>query len=279
MEEDHISNNRLVLYCVYVDFSIEIIEGKYEVLYLNSFFLIVVSILSAGVGFLFWMIASRFYTPTDIGIASALISVTGFISILSIMGFDIVLIKKIPQNEHINDLINTTFSISALVALCWIIIYLIGIRFFTPSLYIITNNFFLLSFFILFTLISPLVELQLSAVFVGLKKAEYSFYETCVTIFRLGILPFLIVFGVIGIYFSYGITIILAFSLGYYLLLSKNAIQINFGINLDVIRNISAPSFGNYIARIFELMPNFLLPILIINMLGAEANAYFFIAW
>ena len=38
-------------------------------------------------------------------------------------------------------------------------------------------------------------------------------------------------------------------------------------------------SFGNYIARIFEELPRVVLPIMVINVLGAERNAYFFIAW
>lgn len=38
-------------------------------------------------------------------------------------------------------------------------------------------------------------------------------------------------------------------------------------------------SFGNYLARIFEMLPTFVLPLIVINVLGAEANAYFYIAW
>ena len=38
-------------------------------------------------------------------------------------------------------------------------------------------------------------------------------------------------------------------------------------------------SSGNYIARIFEILPTFVLPIMVINVLGAEKNAYFYIAW
>jgi len=33
------------------------------------------------------------------------------------------------------------------------------------------------------------------------------------------------------------------------------------------------------LARIFESLPTFILPIMVVNMLGAEQNAYFFIAW
>jgi O-antigen/teichoic acid export membrane protein len=38
-------------------------------------------------------------------------------------------------------------------------------------------------------------------------------------------------------------------------------------------------SSGNYIANIFFYLPNAILPLLVINVLGAETNAYFYVAW
>ena len=40
-------------------------------LYKNSFFIMLTSISNAGFGFIFWMIAARFYSTADIGLASA----------------------------------------------------------------------------------------------------------------------------------------------------------------------------------------------------------------
>jgi len=45
------------------------------------------SLTSAGSGF-FWLIAARFYSTADIGLASAIISAMGLISMLSLLGFD-----------------------------------------------------------------------------------------------------------------------------------------------------------------------------------------------
>jgi len=40
----------------------------------NAYFLMFSSLTSAGSGFFFWLIAARFYSVADIGLASAIIS-------------------------------------------------------------------------------------------------------------------------------------------------------------------------------------------------------------
>lgn len=46
-------------------------------LFKNAYFLMLSSVTSAGSGFFFWLIAARFYSTADIGLASAIIAVGG----------------------------------------------------------------------------------------------------------------------------------------------------------------------------------------------------------
>ena len=62
-------------------------------LFKNAYFLMFSSLTSAGSGFFFWLIAARFYSTADIGLASAIISAMGLISMLSLLGFDISLVR------------------------------------------------------------------------------------------------------------------------------------------------------------------------------------------
>jgi len=52
-------------------------------LFKNAYFLMLSSLTSAGSGF-FWLIAARFYSAVNVGIASAIISATGLISMPSL---------------------------------------------------------------------------------------------------------------------------------------------------------------------------------------------------
>jgi len=159
------------------------------------------------------------------------------------------------------------------------LIFIAGINIWSPSLSIIRENKILLLLFVAFTAIAPLTALQRRGIFVGFRKTEYSFYQTFVTSARIGIVPFLVTSGAIGIYVSYGLTSALAFALGIFLTSNIFPYKLIPEVKREVVSDILHFSSGNYFARIFEILPNFVLPIMVINILGAEKNAYFFIAW
>ena len=73
-------------------------------LFKNAYFLMFSSLTSAGSGFFFWLIAARFYSTADIGLASAIISTMGLISMLSLLGFDISLVRFLPECSSVKAL-------------------------------------------------------------------------------------------------------------------------------------------------------------------------------
>lgn len=52
-----------------------------------------------------------------------------------------------------------------------------------------------------------------------------------------------------------------------------------FNINRKVVNDVVHFSFPNYIGDIFWYTPAFILPIIVVNLLGPESNAYFYVAW
>lgn len=68
-------------------------------LFKNAYFLMLSSITSAGSGFFFWLIVARFYPAEEVGLASAIISAMGLIGMLSLLGFDISLVRFLPERE------------------------------------------------------------------------------------------------------------------------------------------------------------------------------------
>lgn len=246
----------------------------------NAYLLMFSSIASAGSGFFFWLIVARFYSVEDIGLASAIVAVMGLISMISLLGFDISLIRFIPEKEDKNELINSCLTTTLIFSLAFALIFVVGIDIWSPSLIVIRENRFLLLLFFIFTAITPLTELQKYGIFVGFRKAEYSFIQTIIMLIRICIVPFLVEFKAVGIYASYGLMYIPAFLLGT-ILISKvySHYKLYLGIKKEIINDIFHFSFGNHIARLFEELPRFILPIMIINVLGVKANAHFFIAW
>lgn len=148
-----------------------------------------------------------------------------------------------------------------------------------PPLVIIKENKILLLLFIIFTATLSLTGLQRGGVFVGLRRAEYTFMQNLVTFARIGVVPFLTAFGALGIYASFGLTPLLAFLLGIFLTSRVIPYRPFPEVKKEIIGSIFHFSSGNYAARIFEMLPTFVLPIMVANVLGVRANAYFYIAW
>ena len=183
----------------------------HDPLFKNAYFLMFSSLTAAGAGFFFWLIAARFYATQDIGLASAIIAAMGLISMLSLLGFDISLVRFLPERKDRAEMINTCLTISFLVSLTLALIFVAGINIWSPSLIIIRENKFLLLLFVAFTSVAPMAGLLQGGVFAGFRKTEYSFYQTIMIFVRLAIVPFLAAFGALGIYAAYGLTPVLAF--------------------------------------------------------------------
>ncbi len=248
-------------------------------LFKNAYFLMFSSLTAAGSGFFFWLIAARFYSTADVGLASAIIAAMGLISIFSLLGFDISLVRFLPERKDRAEMINTCLTISFLVSLILALIFVAGINIWSPSLIIIRENKFLLLLFAAFTSVAPMAGLLSQGVFAGFRKTEYSFYQTIVIFVRLAIVPFLAAFGALGIYAAYGLTPVLAFIVGVLLTSRIFPYKPIPAIKREVLNDIFHFSSGNYVARMLEDTPRVVLPIMVINVLGAETNAYFFIAW
>ncbi len=245
-------------------------------IFLNSFYLILSSLISSASGFIFWIVIARFYPVADVGIASAIIGILGFISVVSLLGLDIALVRYLPdRGENIRELIDTSYFVVIFVSIfiSMAVILIFKYKFLT------SNTILFPIIFVLMATLSSLHSLQNQGIFIGLKKNKYSFYQAISSIIRIGFAPLFIFLGALGIIIAYGISLIFAFFIG--LIFVKNIIDYypSPKINKNILFRISKFSFGNYFARIFETLPTFILPSIIVFLLGADANAYFYIAW
>ncbi len=96
-------------------------------LFKNAYFLMLSSVTSAGAGFFFWLIAARFYSTEEVGLVSAIIAAMGLISMLSLLGFDISLVRFLPEREDKKELINSCLTISFIFSLALTLIFIAGI--------------------------------------------------------------------------------------------------------------------------------------------------------
>src|SRR5438105_15173504 len=88
-------------------------------LYMNSVFMMASMAIVSGSGFFFWMLTTHLYNETQVGLATAIISVITFIMNVSILGLNYSIIRFLPKSKEKNQLISSSFlAISIASVVC-----------------------------------------------------------------------------------------------------------------------------------------------------------------
>ncbi|MCL0079864.1 polysaccharide biosynthesis C-terminal domain-containing protein [Dehalococcoidia bacterium] len=252
-------------------------------LYSNAIYLIAASAVNALFGFAFWLIVARFYSPTDIGLASAAISAASLLAMLANLGLGYGLIRFLPHSgKNASSIINSCFSLGSLTSVVLALIFLGGINLWSPALLFIKQNPVYLTAFLLFTLVSTLSILT-AETFVAERRAGFVLAKGI--IFNLLRLPLVILLA--AFFYSFGIFASLTIALGVALLIgisfflpqAQPGYRPFFAVNRKVVNEMLLFSFANYLSVLFWTAPGLVLPIMVVNLLGAEFNAFFYIGW
>jgi O-antigen/teichoic acid export membrane protein len=230
----------------------------------------------AVLGFFFWIINTRLYSTEQVGIGTTLISVMTLISSFSILGLDNGLIRYLPTSERKNEKINTSFILVTLMSILISVIYLIFLKTFSPKLLFVRENIIFSLLFILFIVFYSLNIIS-ENVFIAYRSSKYVLIKNIFFSIAKLILPFiLITLGSYGIFMSVGIALAIAFGLSLFFLILKYNYLFKPKINNDILKGMTKFSLGNYIAGFLGGSPGMILPILIINTIGAKYAAYFY---
>ena len=232
-------------------------------------------------GYVFWLLVARIYTPTQVGLATALISSAGLVGTFSKLGLDFSLIRYLPMQKDKKGTLDSSFTIVALFCLAVSLVFIVGLRFWSPKLSFVQTDPVLLAAFLVFTPLYSLTMLQ-HAAFVGLRSAKYSLFENA--LMGLAKLPLPLVFlsvGLTGIVLSWGLSIVVGAGVALAVFLPRlvPGYSPRPTIHSDVVRSLARFSAGNYVADIADSLPGLLFPLIIVNVLTPDKNAYFFMAW
>jgi O-antigen/teichoic acid export membrane protein len=251
-------------------------------LYRNSLFLIANTVFTTGLGFFFWMVVARFYTPYEVGVGSAIISAVYFLALLGTLGLDVAIIRFLPKTQKPVALINACLTLSGIVTLVIGGIFLAGLGLWSPKLIFVRERPVFALAFLVFT-VGWTLSGVIGSVFIAKRRAEFNLAKnTIISLLKIP-LPILMVlfFHAFGIVSSWGIATAIAVAICLFLFLPR--VQESYkpvpNLSLNIVKNIWKYSVGNYFVSILAATPSFILPIMIVNILSGEQNAYFYVAW
>jgi O-antigen/teichoic acid export membrane protein len=228
------------------------------------------------------MVVARFYTPYEVGVASAIISAVYFLALLSTLGLDVAIIRFLPKSQKPVELINSCLTLNGLIALVVGGIFIAGLSLWSPALVFVRENAVFILAFLLFAFGWTLSG-TLGSIFIAKRRAEFNLAKNTILSLLKIPLPILLVlfFHAFGIVSSWGIAtgIAVAVCLFFFLPRVQESYKPVPSLNLNIVKNIWKYSGGNYFASILAATPSFILPIMIVNLLSGEQNAYFYVAW
>jgi len=70
-------------------------------LYSNAFYLMLNTGVMALFGLFFWIVVVRFYTEAEVGLGSAIISAMSLLSIISLVGLNVSLVRFLPHSDKL----------------------------------------------------------------------------------------------------------------------------------------------------------------------------------
>lgn len=250
-------------------------------LHKNAFYLMLNSVIGGFLGFIFWIVVAKYYSTSDVGLASAIISTASLLAMLSNLGFNMSMVRFLAGTKNRSqDLINSTFTIAGVFSIILAFIFIVNVGVLSPALTALKLNYIYAVGFALFTFSMVIVTIQ-DYIFIAKKRTEYILVKNLILGTKI-LFPILFVtFGAYGIISSFFLSYLLALILGIFLLIPK-IIQ-SYLPALTIKKNIADEilhfSFGNYIAMVLDNLPSLLLPIIILNLVAAEEAAYFYITW
>jgi len=241
------------------------------------------SAATAALGFVFWAFVARFYPAETVGLGSALISAAGLLAFVASLGLGMGLIRYLPgAGSGGSALINSSFTLTGLAAVVVSAIFLAGLPLWSPALTFVRENPIFVAAFIAFVVAGTLFSLLTQAI-VALRRAQFVLIQGLVAgLIKIGlVLVMASLFQVFGIFASWGLAVAAALGLGILLFLPR--LQPGYRPFLAMRREVSNEmlhfSFANYASTGLWSLPTWLLPIMVANVLGGEANAYFYVSW
>lgn len=240
-------------------------------------------ILSSGVislfGFVFWIIIARNFTSQDVGVATTLIASGLLIALLSQAGFDTTFIRFLPKSKKRNQHINTGLVLSGLISIVLATAYCVVVPLFSPKLSFLSDNPIYAIGFVLFALFATWNTLTNAALIAYRKTKFILIIDTIFSLVKIS-LPFLITSGgAMAIFMVVGIAQVVNVALSVFVLIRYFGYRPRFSIDRSIIKETKRYSAGVYGSSVLNLLPDSILPLIVINQLGASEAAYFYITF
>lgn len=246
----------------------------------NTLFLILSTGLQAALGFAFWIVVARLFSPADVGRGSSLISAIGLIAYLAMLGLNSAVVRYLPTAKDPNSLITATLLLVGGFGGLLGAIYIFATPIFAPKVAFVAHQPMLaLGFVVLAS--ATTVNLLTDSVFIASRKAGF----TALTDGGIGGTAKIALSVALAGTGAYGVFTASAggFAAAALASLVLMAVAVGWRPSLkkpvEILKPLIKFSFANYAGNVMGLLPTLVVPLIILGRVGASSEAYYFVAF
>lgn len=246
----------------------------------NTLYLILSSGLQAALGFTFWIIAARLFSIADVGRAGSLIAATSVIAYLALLGVNTTFVRYLPTAHDRDALITAGLLLVAGCGAGMGLLYLLLTPVLVPRLAFVEHRPALAAGFVLLTAAAA-VNLMTDSVFIASREAGY----TTLTdggvggVIKVVSAVVLVGTGAYGL-FCASVGGFAAAALASIVLMTT-ALHYRPSLRkpFRTLKPLLWFSAANYATNVLTLLPILVVPLVVLDRLGARAAAYYFVAF
>jgi O-antigen/teichoic acid export membrane protein len=246
----------------------------------NSLYLMVSTGLQAVLGFAFWIVMARLFSAEDVGKASSLISATTLLSYFALFGLNTTVMRFLPTATNKGALLTAVFVMVGAVAVVIAIGYVMLTPFIAPPLAFVARSPVMTAGFAVLAAAAA-INVLTDSVFMASRRAEF-----CAVTDGLVGGGGRIVFGIIlagtgayGLYLGAAGGFAAAALVGILIMIAILHWRPALTNPLQTLRPLLKFSGANYVANSMNLLPGVVVPLIVLDRLGAKAAGYYYVAF
>lgn len=236
--------------------------------------------VQAALGFGFWIIAARFFSTASVGRASTLISATSLISFFGFLGLNITFLRYLPVSRQRNRLITVGLVLVAGCSGGIALVYILLAPVFVRPISFVAHSLPLVAGFVILTAAASVNGLT-DSVFIAAGKASYNTFIDGVIggVTKIVLVVLLIGGGAYGVFCAATGGFMAAAIASLLLMVRVLHWRPQFGNFGQVLKPLVRFSGVNYAGSVLSMIPGLIVPLIVLNEIGASAAAYYYVSF
>ena len=240
--------------------------------------------LTAGLGFVYWIIATRYYPQESVGLASAAISSMLLLGEVGVFGLTSLLVGQLSRSKYkISTLISTALVVIVFTSGIPAIVFGLVAPKLSMELEPLSSSVWILVMYVV-GVISISAGLILDYSTIGLERGELQLWRNL--IFAVAKLITLVIVAAwlssrsgMVLYGTWAASAILSLVISLFYSISKGLRYTDMIPDFTLFKELRGLAVGHHALNLAAQVPGMLLPILVTILLSLSVTASFYIAW